>query len=508
MKFFVINYFLLLQLLTTVGWADSRLEVSLSKDMAYVQQVLICSVKVISSQTVSIKNIDSPIVSNASLDNIDGPRFYSQKINGQTFSVTEYRYAVTPLMPRVIDIKSLTADISYDQAINNAQWQRPGYGNQYYNPWARPQKITKTIKSKQISINVKPVALKNTIWLPLYSLQIQGFIGNGQKLKEGEPISYTLVMDANGLKGADLPNLNSHIISKDFKLYFESATTTKFLSEDGLSILGKRTEKYTLVPKKSGKINLPSLKVSWWDLNNQREVWTEMPSTPIDVKESYASQHRKDPDKYTHHFKTALNYLTVLVLSLFLFIIGLWIGAGRPGKQSRHRHFKRTRLFWAKKISEAVKPGWYALLHVLALCRQIMSDNRYQLIEALWEKTFNKLPIAFKVMIILRDIKKLNQPEQLSVYLNRLTEHCLKLSVSTPNKDIGRIICQRYPCDCCAIVESYRLLDVKMFGQGTFEFTEWKSIFIKAMNWRCFIKEKNSVDSQVKFRSLNPSMGE
>jgi HAMP domain-containing protein len=67
----------------------------------------------------------------------------------------------------------------------------------------------------------------------------------------------------------------------DFNVYADKPATSETLK--GNTIIGDRIESYSLIPKKAGKLELPAIKVPWWNLKTQQVEYATLPARTFDV---------------------------------------------------------------------------------------------------------------------------------------------------------------------------------------------------------------------------------
>ena len=333
-------------------WAESYVTI----ESPFIKQMLVYSVRVISSSPVNIKKVATPVPQNAVVENIDGPRTYNQTRKNQNYYVTEYRFTVTPLVAGDVQIPASEIHVYYKDMVQlqNQQWN-------YYNQWQQQspqvsQTKSKILKSNVINLKVKPQATQNTTWMPLYSFKLYGTLAKNQDYREGEPLKYTVTMIAAGMSGDDLPNLSSQLKSKNFKIYFETAKTEKILSEDHKIITGRRIEQYTLVPRKAGDLTMPEIKYAWWNLLKNQTQWAAVSSQNILVQPAIGMETTQTTLEDLPHFNHALRYFMVMCAAMIIFSLGVWIGAERPGLIAMNSQRGKMQLFFLRRFRAVLLP--------------------------------------------------------------------------------------------------------------------------------------------------------
>jgi hypothetical protein len=116
-------------------------------------------------------------------------------------------------------------------------------------------------------------------WLPLQSLQIDAELDKAERDgARGRPVTLTLELEAaEGATGDQLPSLESQLRSDDFRVYREQTMTDTRLAENGNTLIGKRIEVYTLVPQSGGRLQLPELRLGWWNVETASREASSVP---------------------------------------------------------------------------------------------------------------------------------------------------------------------------------------------------------------------------------------
>ena len=134
-------------------------------------------------------------------------------------------------------------------------------------------------------ISVKPIPLAASAasgkhaWLPSPRITLtQQFEQSIITAQVGEPITYTLTINAEQLQASQLPIIN--IDSTDaLNIYADQPLKNNQSSATGID--STQTISYAVIPKKTGQLNFPSITLHWWNTTNNKEETITLESQTI-----------------------------------------------------------------------------------------------------------------------------------------------------------------------------------------------------------------------------------
>lgn len=248
------------------------LKASIHPKTPYVQSQLIYKLQIFLDRNIQNPQLTKPIVNNATVMVMGEDKKYAKAVGRKIYQVLERDYAIIPHGPGKLTITSpiLSGAISETSALQQ------GVGQFFSNRW-KPFRIA----TDPLNIDILPIPpqWKQPWWLPAESLTIdEQWSERLDNLKVGEPITRTLTIDATGLSAEQLPQLtmtapaNANIYPD--KPILETST-------DGTNMLAKRIEKFAIVPKQAGDIELPEINLTWWNINEKRPVKITLPARKL-----------------------------------------------------------------------------------------------------------------------------------------------------------------------------------------------------------------------------------
>lgn len=178
--------------------------------------------------------------------------------NGKKHKITEILYAVIPEKSGTLVIPQ----VRYQGEIIQRGSSQNNFGNIFQK---RGQRIFSTSTPQSVEVKPLPSGFRNW-WLPTDKLVIEEkWQPDPPIFRVGEPVTRTVAIFANGVSGNQIPELKFDypVILKG---YADQPLIETEKSEKGLK--GMRLEKWALIPSKPGKIELPGVSVSWWDIKS------------------------------------------------------------------------------------------------------------------------------------------------------------------------------------------------------------------------------------------------
>ncbi|WP_257281093.1 MULTISPECIES: BatD family protein [unclassified Endozoicomonas] len=247
-----------------------------SDEKPYVQQEVILTLKIYyrvqlyDDRRLSPLNIDGAIV-----QQLGETRNYETVLDGTRYGVFELNFSIHPQKPGSVDIPGLTFSATMPDD------RRDSFGS-IFSMSGKPV----AARSAEITLNVRPQpeSFKGSVWLPARKLTLtDGWSAPLDKIKVGDAITRTIVVEAEGLTGVQLPAVTMP------KLDGVSAYTDKSTSDDKATdsgVIGSRIEAIALIPTRPGKIELPPVQYQWFDTDAQTEKVATIPAKTITVHPS------------------------------------------------------------------------------------------------------------------------------------------------------------------------------------------------------------------------------
>lgn len=279
------------------------LEVSLRETRPYVQQPVLLQLEVSSFGNLATASPELAGFEAVLLEEVSGPTTRVRGSGRDQWIVNRYVLALTPLRDGRLEVGPFKVSGTLAGGV----------------PFT-------ALAKHPISLEVRPAIASVRPWLPLRSLELTRELDESQPLAEGRPTTLTLRLQAAGGSGEQLPDLEPMLVSEDFRAYREQTIIETSLSKDGRSLEGVRTEVYTLVPYSGGRLQLPEIRVNWWNIETARGESSSVPirslsvageAGPFGFGRGAASAGREGP---------GWSWFWMPVGGIALLLIGYWAG--------------------------------------------------------------------------------------------------------------------------------------------------------------------------------------
>lgn len=245
------------------------IETEATPKTAYIQSQIIFTMRIYHAISLVNASLSEVHLSdkNAIIEKLGDDISYEKRIKGNRYKVFEKRFAIFPQQSGELKIDPVEFEGQY---INNRRMLQ-----------------SKFIQSDPITIEVKmqpdvQSAKASDRWLPSTNIKIdEQWSADLSSIKVGEPITRTITITAEGILGAQLPELTSGSIEQ-IKQYPDQPQVTTRKTKTG--VIGIRQDKIAYIPTKSGKFRLPGIEIPWWNTQKDRQEIARIPSYEMNVK--------------------------------------------------------------------------------------------------------------------------------------------------------------------------------------------------------------------------------
>ncbi|MFP4603410.1 MAG: hypothetical protein ACLFNA_10810 [Halochromatium sp.] len=236
------------------------LEVTLLEHRAYVQQPILVRLDVLSSGNLATASPERSGFDAILLEEISGPTTSVRGSGRDRHIVNSYLLALTPLRAGTLEVGPFKVSGTLAGGV----------------PFS-------AVAAAPSRLEVRPPVATVQPWLPLRALRLTRELDETTPLSEGRPTTLTFRLEATGGLGTQLPSLESMLASNDFRVYREQTRVDTRLGDDGRTLEGTRTEVYTLVPYSGGRLQLPEMRIDWWNLEHDRRERSGVPIRVLSV---------------------------------------------------------------------------------------------------------------------------------------------------------------------------------------------------------------------------------
>ncbi len=267
------------------GRVPVALEAEVDDRRPYVQAEVVYTLRLYYGDGLRQGSLADPQVPNAIVERLGRDSRYDKLRDGRTYHVIERRYAVFPQASGPLKIPPILFSGQMAEARPSSVPDRffNGFGGP--NPLDRLFETLRPVRahSPEIGLEVRPSPAQATAgtWLPAQSLTVsESWSPDPPQFRVGEPVTRTITLLARGLSASQLPDLTLKD-SPSMKVYPDEPAIND--QSPGMFLLGKRVEKFALVPTQAGKFSLPAIRVPWWDVATDQPQEAVLSARTIEV---------------------------------------------------------------------------------------------------------------------------------------------------------------------------------------------------------------------------------
>ena len=415
-----------------------RVEASLSERRPMVQQNLIYRLRIFSSGNLKEATPELPQSPALVFRQLGKPSSHTDATGAL---VTEYHYLLIPLEAGTFTLPPPKVKGRYNsgQAFEVAAEQ-------------------------PLQLYVQPARPGVVPWLPLYDLQLEAHLPRQGTAKAGEPLTLEIVTSAIGALGSQLPSVADQLVSDDFYIYPGEVTEEGRISSDGLDLLGRRVERFTLVPRYGGRLTLPGMALDWWNLRTGQAAKATLPMRQLQVSgpvgDSPQAQAGRRPQAGHLWYWLPLGLVALLLLAYWLKAV---FGTGHP-----------TLGGWARAGLAAPLARWKTPLQRLLLR---YSPRRYLHLARTW--IGRHLPVSWKLWYCLRALEREKEAAAWAHALQILAAKHLGARPNASLEELARIITRCHPAaDAEQVARLLERLEQANYGNEPLtDFEAWKAAF-------------------------------
>ena len=242
-------------------------EAKLEKNSVYVQEQALLTLRLYTAVPLSDFAVSPLAVPNAQVIKLADTQ-YQKRIGEMDYIVAETRYAIFP---------------EHSGELNLPGVRYSGVARLDYNR----KRVTLGSEDLILTVKARPVNATGDTWLPAEKLELSdNWQESAPQLRVGEPVTRTIVIDAQGLTSAQLPPLDTGAHDR-VKRYTDQAQLEDDHETKG--VRSRRVESMALVPTEAGTLSLPEISVPWWDTLSDSPRVAVLPARTLTVLPGAAS---------------------------------------------------------------------------------------------------------------------------------------------------------------------------------------------------------------------------
>jgi hypothetical protein len=422
------------------------LEVSVESTRAYVHQNLVMTIQVVSPVNLKTVSAEIPDTDDVMLRQLGkgAAKVSTRTRQGQREIVNTMYYQLTPLRSGRIELESLTVSGLIDDGTPNPS----------------SYEAVATLPVELEVMDPEPGVLP---WLPLQELELSASLSNDERIGEGEPLTLTVEQSAVGMSGAQLPSLEKQLQGPGHRLYREKTEHEGTITKEG-SLIGKRMDRYTLVPTQGNEVNIPAIRVDWWNVERRRKETAVLPARLLN--ELARPQSDKDIAVVLEKGEATVSVLVWIISLAVAFMLGRFWPRLAPALQ-------RTGFWiwqWLYTVTRPMHQPVQAMIARLSPRRNMHLLRR---------KVANSLPLSARMWFCVRNADEEQDADDWSQVLRFLVNRRLGLSANLPMSKLAEHIIEIHPgADPARIRALLSELDAALFANRPIrDFNRWKKEF-------------------------------
>ena len=248
-------------------------ELSADRDSVAVQGQVIISMRLLSNVNISAYQFGELVIDNMDVvvEPLGDIRRFQTRIGDQAYLVLEQKLALFPQQSGQLTIPPVLGEVRLSTQSRSI-----------FDPFQSHGEIRR-INSAELNIDVTGIdaAFSGQHWLPSTDVRLnEVWQQDLDSLVAGEPITRTLILTAEGLTAAQLPELRQSPV-EHIKQYPDQASLNDQRSDKG--IVGVVQQKIALIPTLGGTYTIPEISIPWWNMRTGQEELASVPARTIEV---------------------------------------------------------------------------------------------------------------------------------------------------------------------------------------------------------------------------------
>jgi len=236
---------------------DLFIEVNIDEPSPFVQAQAVYKVRFFSALRITEAELSEPVSDKLTIRRLGEDTGFFQQRGAKRYRVIERSYAIFPKESGQIEIPPATLQLS----IPDGDDPTGGF-------FGRVKRVTLRSPPVELNVRQKPPVPDNfpgnsAWWLPARSLDLSAaWEGNPADFRVGEPVTRVFTLDADGVVGEQLPEIELPI-QEALRIYNDKPEVVE--QPQSGSLLARRTEKWAVIPQADGQVELPAVEVTWFD---------------------------------------------------------------------------------------------------------------------------------------------------------------------------------------------------------------------------------------------------
>lgn len=243
----------------------------------YVQGAVVLTVRLYADRPLYQASLTAPTSDDAMIESFGKDEQSQQVVNGHSYTVVERQYLVTPQKSGKITLKGPVLDAQIAARDDNS------LSDLFGSMMTQTRPLQLRGDDVSLSVRPRPDSWTGRDWLAADEVSLtESWDPDGDSVHVGEPLTRHLTLNAVGVTGDALPDLAAMMPVPDgVKAYPDQADTNSGVQNGRPT--GLKTQNIALIPSRPGKLLLPEMTLSWWDVNADKQRQVTLPAHTITV---------------------------------------------------------------------------------------------------------------------------------------------------------------------------------------------------------------------------------
>lgn len=322
-----INVEILPPLTDAQAQADVFIEVELDRTEAYVLAQAIFTLKLFVGIDTGREGLSTlPVEGGEAIVERLGNDSEYQTVRGERlYRVRERKFAIFPQTTGVLSI----GPVAYEATV------QPSLG------FSRRQSMRSDVLQLTVLPAVlPPVSHPDAVWLPAQDLRIEEDWRDGVVFDQGVPRTRELTVIATGLLETQLPEL-SLAESDGLRQYADQPELTREITEAGIE--ARRIDRYAVIAQQAGMIEIPSVELPWWNVDEDRWEVATIESRVVEIEEADVIESQAEtatamePDSAVESNAGIWPWLTGIFAFAWAATVAAWMFSRRDRREHRSK---------------------------------------------------------------------------------------------------------------------------------------------------------------------------
>ncbi len=253
------------------------IKVESDKRSVYIQEQVQLTTKLYLLYSPISGDFSDPEVPDAVVEKLGEQTKHYEMVNNQRYEVIQRKFLVFPQKSGEVTIPALT----FEGRVVDRSRNKRRFAKAQSNP-------------HQLSVKPVPASYTGSTWLPAMAVEFtDSWSASPDTLKQGESATRTIKLTVLGLLGSAIPDFED-TPAPGIRSYPEAPQRES--NQVPAGVQATVTQSTALVATSAGDIELPEMRVHWWDTLNDEEKVAVIPARRLTIAPAaYASQAASPP---------------------------------------------------------------------------------------------------------------------------------------------------------------------------------------------------------------------